>query len=56
MNLEALELQIAQALQQAGRKLMPLACQVIEADLLEQQEPRPRQSKIRPSIYWRATY
>lgn len=48
MDLEALESQIAQALQQAGQELLVRACQGIEADMLEQQEPRLRRSKRRP--------
>ena len=48
MNLEALESQIAQALQQTGHKLLVRTCQRTETDLLERQKPRLRRSKKRP--------
>ena len=48
MTLEALEAQIAQAVQQAGRQLLVLACQSLEASYLQAQGPRLRRVKQRP--------
>jgi hypothetical protein len=47
MTLEALEKEIGRILQQAGQELILRACQVMEAGLLERQEPRLRRSKQR---------
>lgn len=48
MSLEALEAGVAQALQQAGRRLLSEACQAMEVELLERQGDRMPRSKQRP--------